>query len=187
MVVSEKGLLHLDLEWRGASAHAAYPWLGRNPVDAMLDDLARLRALFAEFVDSGVEATGDHWHPTATVTTLESESRTLNRVPAFARAGVDVRFTPLLHRCRLRRQQERAPCLGKLHLVDRQSPQVVHQAAKTVHRQIISGALPGRLLLCRRGDRCAGRTTDDRCCCAASGSWSSNSTGANSLRMCHST
>ncbi len=94
VVVAEKGLLHLDLEWRGASSHAAYPWLGRNPVDAMLDDLARLRALFADFADSGVEAIGDHWHPTATVTTLESESRTLNRVPAFARAGVDVRFTP---------------------------------------------------------------------------------------------
>ena len=106
VVVAEKGILHLDLEWRGVSTHAAYPWEGRNPVDAMLDDLARLRARFAILgagadADSGAGdgangagAAGGHWHPTATVTTLESESRTLNRIPAFARAGVDVRFTP---------------------------------------------------------------------------------------------
>ena len=67
------------------------PWEGRNPVDAMLDDLARLRARFAALADG---AAGEHWHPTATVTTLESESHTLNRIPAFARAGIDVRFTP---------------------------------------------------------------------------------------------
>ena len=91
VVAAEKGILHLDAEWRGVSTHAAYPWEGRNPVDAMLDDLARLRARFAALADG---AAGEHWHPTATVTTLESESHTLNRIPAFARAGIDVRFTP---------------------------------------------------------------------------------------------
>ena len=91
VVAAEKGILHLDTEWRGVSTHAAYPWEGRNPVDAMLDDLARLRTRFAALANG---ATGEHWHPTATVTTLESESHTLNRIPAFARAGIDVRFTP---------------------------------------------------------------------------------------------
>ena len=112
VVVAEKGILHLELEWRGASTHAAYPWNGRNPVDAMLDDLARLRELFAALgttagaTDGHRRADGpaaqggatgphpDHWHPTGTITVLESESRTLNRIPAYARAGVDVRFTP---------------------------------------------------------------------------------------------
>ena len=91
VVAAEKGILHLDAVWRGVSTHAAYPWEGRNPVDAMLDDLARLRARFAALANG---ATSEHWHPTATVTTLESESHTLNRIPAFARAGIDVRFTP---------------------------------------------------------------------------------------------
>lgn len=94
VVAAEKGILHLDAEWRGVSTHAAYPWEGRNPVDAMLDDLARLRARFAALAAGAAGAAGEHWHPTATVTTLESESRTLNRIPAFARAGIDVRFTP---------------------------------------------------------------------------------------------
>ncbi len=91
VVAAEKGILHLDAEWSGVSTHAAYPWEGRNPVDTMLDDLARLRTHFATLANG---ASAEHWHPTATVTTLESESRTLNRIPAFACAGIDVRFTP---------------------------------------------------------------------------------------------
>lgn len=94
VVVAEKGILHLDAEWRGVSTHAAYPWEGRNPVAAMLDDLARLQERFAALGGAAGTAGGEHWHPTAAVTTLESESRTLNRIPAFARAGIDVRFTP---------------------------------------------------------------------------------------------
>ena len=66
VVAAEKGILHLDAEWRGVSTHAAYPWEGRNPVDAMLDDLAHLRARFAALANG---ATAEHWHPTATVTT----------------------------------------------------------------------------------------------------------------------
>ena len=110
VVAAEKGILHLDAEWRGVTTHAAYPWQGSNPVAAMLDDLTRLRERFAALEaaarpGSGARATdtgategtgngaGEHWHPTAAVTTLESESRTLNRIPAFARAGIDVRFT----------------------------------------------------------------------------------------------
>lgn len=109
VVVAEKGILHLDAEWRGVSTHAAYPWEGRNPVTAMLSDLTRLQERFAALAaeaqagsgraggDSeapAAAAAGEHWHPTATVTTLESESHTLNRIPAYARAGIDVRFTP---------------------------------------------------------------------------------------------
>lgn len=103
VVAAEKGILHLDAEWRGDSTHAAYPWQGRNPVAAMVADLARLQERFAALgaaarPDRGTGgaggAGGEHWHPTAAVTTLESESRTLNRIPAFARAGIDVRFTP---------------------------------------------------------------------------------------------
>ena len=90
VVVAEKGLLHVEVVWRGASTHGAYPWTGNNPVDGMLHDLARIRERF----DALATDRPDHWHPTATVTTLESESKSVNRVPEFARAGVDVRFTP---------------------------------------------------------------------------------------------
>ena len=90
VVVAEKGLLHVEVVWRGASSHGAYPWSGNNPVDSMLSDLAGLRDRFAALASDQ----SDHWHPTATFTTLESESKSINRVPEFARAGVDVRFTP---------------------------------------------------------------------------------------------
>ena len=90
VVVAEKGLLHVEVLWRGASTHGAYPWTGNNPVDGMLNDLARMRARF----DALATDQPDHWHPTATITTLESESKSVNRVPEYARAGVDVRFTP---------------------------------------------------------------------------------------------
>ena len=90
VVVAEKGLLHVEVVWRGASTHGAYPWTGNNPVDSMLGDLARMRERFEALATDH----SDHWHPTATFTTLESESKSVNRVPEFARAGVDVRFTP---------------------------------------------------------------------------------------------
>ena len=92
IAVEEKGVLHLEVTAAGISAHAAYPWLGVNPVDHLLDGLTALRRRFEDFrEDVGEE---DHWFPTCAVTAVHTESQTTNRIPAAAAALVDVRFTP---------------------------------------------------------------------------------------------
>ena len=58
--------------------------------------------------------------------------------------------TALLQRCRFAVHGERGTTVHHPHGVRCQRTQVAHQAAKAVHRQIIRGALAGRLLLCRR-------------------------------------
>jgi succinyl-diaminopimelate desuccinylase len=89
ITVEEKGILHLSLECRGHSAHAARPWLGENPIEKMMGRLHALKTFFGELKKSR-----DHWYPTCAVTVIGTENKTANRIPSNATAVLDVRFPP---------------------------------------------------------------------------------------------
>lgn len=95
VIVEEKGILHLRLKCHGHAAHAARPWLGNNALEHLTDALTGLRKRFAELKPAETEG-GDHWYPTCAATTLSTPNTSVNRVPAFAEAVVDIRFTPPL-------------------------------------------------------------------------------------------
>ncbi|MFQ5779674.1 MAG: M20 family metallopeptidase, partial [Nitrospiria bacterium] len=89
ITVEEKGVLHLDMICHGHTAHAARPWLGKNPIEHLMDKLQDLRAFFDERRQADT-----HWYPTCAITMVGTENQTVNRVPADATAVLDIRFPP---------------------------------------------------------------------------------------------
>ncbi|MGH8021577.1 MAG: M20 family metallopeptidase [Opitutaceae bacterium] len=98
ITVEEKGILHVRMRCHGRPAHAARPWRGDNPVEHLLDGLARLRERFAAWraTEGGADGETDaaFWHPTCAVTIIGTENTTVNRIPADAAATLDIRFPP---------------------------------------------------------------------------------------------
>lgn len=89
ITVEEKGILHLKITCHGHSAHAARPWLGNNPIDHLMEKLGSLNAYFNE-----KKKEDTNWYPTCAVTIIETENKTINRIPTNASAVLDIRFPP---------------------------------------------------------------------------------------------
>ncbi|MHB8902240.1 MAG: peptidase dimerization domain-containing protein, partial [Thermoguttaceae bacterium] len=90
ITVEEKGILHLTLSAQGHAGHAARPWLAQNSLEILLDSLARVRRHF----DSLRNDTPDRWYPTCSITVLQVDNTTVNRIPPRATAVLDIRFPP---------------------------------------------------------------------------------------------
>jgi len=89
VTVEEKGLLILKLRCEGASAHAARPWLARNPIAQLSTTLEAIAARAASW-----RRTEDTWYPTCTPTIFHCLNESSNRVPDAAEAVLDVRLPP---------------------------------------------------------------------------------------------
>jgi succinyl-diaminopimelate desuccinylase len=87
ITVEEKGILHLKIQCTGHSAHAARPWLGNNPLERLVDAVARLRANF-----DLLKKDEDHWHPTCALTNIKTPNQTINCIPSEAEGTLDIRF-----------------------------------------------------------------------------------------------
>ncbi len=96
ITVQEKGILHLRIHAGGHSAHAARPWLGRNPLDRLLSGLDRLRQTFDRLAPGHIDPDdiATHWFPTCSLTKVETPNQSINRIPDVASALVDIRFPP---------------------------------------------------------------------------------------------
>ncbi len=89
ITIAEKGVLHLHLICLGHSSHAARPWLGDNPLEKLLDRVAHLKRYFLT-----LKHVNDHWYPTCALTRVETPNVAINRIPAIAKADLDIRFPP---------------------------------------------------------------------------------------------
>lgn len=89
ITIEEKGIIHLRVGCGGHAAHAAQPWLGKNPVEHLMEGLDKLLGYF-----HGLKKKEDHWYPTCAVTIIGTENQTINRIPSDAYAILDVRFPP---------------------------------------------------------------------------------------------
>lgn len=85
IIVKEKGILRLHLIAQGRTAHGARPWLGRNAIEILMDDLSAVKALFAM-------QTEDHWHRTLNIGLIQG-GVSVNQVPDKAEARLDIRYT----------------------------------------------------------------------------------------------
>ncbi|MBI4138218.1 MAG: M20/M25/M40 family metallo-hydrolase [Candidatus Wildermuthbacteria bacterium] len=86
IVTKGKGVLWLELQARGKTAHGAYPWLGENALDMVVSAIRKIQ----EYVG---EIKADAWKTTVNVGVIETGNKTPNKVPADARAVLDIRFT----------------------------------------------------------------------------------------------
>lgn len=85
IVVKEKGILQLKLEATGKAAHGARPWLGENAIDALAEDIIKVKSLFND-------KNKDHWHKTMNTGIIRAGS-SINQVPDSAYALIDIRYT----------------------------------------------------------------------------------------------
>ena len=104
--VAQKGVLWLEAEATGRSAHGSAPELGENAIYAMAEAIGRLRRF----------PIGDFHHPllgraTLSVGTFHA-GQNVNSVPDRALAGIDIRTVSGVDHERLRAELER--CVGEL-------------------------------------------------------------------------
>lgn len=104
IVVKEKGIFRLKLIGRGKAAHGSTPWLGENAVENLMADYGRIRGFF-EPSELGYDAT-DHWHRTLNLGMIQA-GKSINQVPDYAEAHLDIRFTEHDDMDRLFRQMKK--------------------------------------------------------------------------------
>ena len=91
ITTKEKGVLWLELTAQGKTAHGAYPWLGENAVEKLIEAIQKIKGFVGIMKPEA-------WKSTLNVGVIETDNKTPNRVPADARAVVDIRFTEELAR-----------------------------------------------------------------------------------------
>lgn len=87
VVVEEKGIVQVALAAEGRACHAARPWLGQNALEHLVDTVTAIKGDYPP-----LNADLFHWHPTCSVTRLDTPNRSANRIPPHARAVLDIRF-----------------------------------------------------------------------------------------------
>jgi succinyl-diaminopimelate desuccinylase len=80
-----KGVKFIKLKMMGSSAHAAYPWQGKNAIWKMYQALEPLMKAFPI-------PEKEIYETTVTITKIETENGTNNKTPDFCVAYLDVRF-----------------------------------------------------------------------------------------------
>ncbi len=87
ITVAEKGVIHMRALCEGHSSHAARPWLGANAVEILIEKLSELKRYFESLKEDA-----GNWCPTCSVTIFNTPNKTINLVPAEAKADLDIRF-----------------------------------------------------------------------------------------------
>lgn len=88
IVVVQKGLLHLKIKIAGKRAHGAYPWLGVNAIEKMMDVLEAVKAYgFTQTTNAYLRP------PTVNVGTIRGGDK-VNIVADWCECEIDVRFLP---------------------------------------------------------------------------------------------
>lgn len=86
IVTKEKGIILLQMDSHGKSAHAARPWLGQNSFDLLVNDYLKIKEMFNE-------TTSDHWHKTMVLSQCKTGNCSYNMVPKSSSATLDIRYT----------------------------------------------------------------------------------------------
>ena len=84
IVTREKGILVVKVTLDGPSMHSAYPWKGRNPLEALSRIILTMKDKFPKARDG--------WVPTMTVTSMRGGEE-VNTIPGCAEAILNFRLT----------------------------------------------------------------------------------------------
>ncbi|THB72528.1 MAG: M20 family peptidase [Desulfobacteraceae bacterium] len=85
VITKEKGIARVRLIAAGQSCHASRPWLGKNAIEMVMSDYAKLRRHFKTQQDT-------HWHPTVNPG-LITGGKIINQVPDHCELCLDIRYT----------------------------------------------------------------------------------------------
>ena len=84
IVTREKGILNVRLVSHGEFIHSAYPWMGDNALELLMETLLKVKKIFPR--------PADKWISTASVTVFEA-GKEENTIPGQATAVVNIRLT----------------------------------------------------------------------------------------------
>ena len=84
-----KGVLHLKVESLGKSVHGSRVWEGVNAIEILIEYINRIKSHFPQEPCNFK----DHFHNTINVGKIEG-GKSVNQVPDFAEALLDIRYTP---------------------------------------------------------------------------------------------
>ncbi len=107
ITTKHKGTLWLKLKVKGKAAHASRPWLGENALEKLLDIYQEIRKKFAK-----VEP--EMWKPTINLGKI-SGGDAPNRIPDYAEALIDIRFTEDFDKDKFLREVKRI-CANKAEI-----------------------------------------------------------------------
>ncbi|MBW2988039.1 M20/M25/M40 family metallo-hydrolase [Candidatus Woesearchaeota archaeon] len=85
LITKEKGVLWLEINVRGKSAHASRPWEGVNAIEELIAKLKQIKALFPK-------GSANSWVNTINISKIEGGDAP-NKVPCEAKAVIDIRYT----------------------------------------------------------------------------------------------
>ncbi|OGH65897.1 MAG: hypothetical protein A3B90_00045 [Candidatus Magasanikbacteria bacterium RIFCSPHIGHO2_02_FULL_41_13] len=86
ITIKEKGVAWIEIISEGKAAHAARPWLGDNALNKLLLAIDTIRTVVGK-------DDIDEWMSTATLSKIETQNHSYNRIPEDARAVIDIRYT----------------------------------------------------------------------------------------------
>lgn len=86
IIHKEKGILQLELEVKGKSAHGARPWLADNPIEKAFAIYQKISKFLSE------AESDENWCSTVSLTRLVA-GREINRIPETAEMSLDIRYT----------------------------------------------------------------------------------------------
>lgn len=90
VVENQKGVIHIQLDMKGQTAHASTPWLGKNAIDNLIELYQDLVAEFDKKIsDKSVE---QGWSTTISLSKFTAGS-SINSVPGSASMALDIRYT----------------------------------------------------------------------------------------------
>lgn len=87
IVNQAKGIMWLEVEFKGKSAHGAYPWKGDNALFQASDFITKLSGKIKNPVKKD-------WITTINFSKLNTVNKAFNKVPDHACLGMDIRFVP---------------------------------------------------------------------------------------------
>ena len=90
IVYAEKGILHLEIDFYGLSAHASRPWLWENAIDNMIKFYSLLKNYLVD--EKKLFFSKDHWENSVSLNVV-NWGKTTNVIADYVKAKFDIRFT----------------------------------------------------------------------------------------------
>lgn len=85
IVHKAKGIMRVQLETKGVSAHSAYPWNGKNAIEQMVALLENVKKIFPR-------VKGNMWRSSYNVATIQTTNTASNVIPDNCSCVLDVRY-----------------------------------------------------------------------------------------------
>lgn len=82
-----KGPIWLKISLKGKPAHAAFLWQGKNAIQASVDLINQINKLFPV-------PTNEVWKTTQNLARIDTDNKTLNKVPDSCTIWLDIRYIP---------------------------------------------------------------------------------------------